>query len=150
MNKIKILISYDTNTILLFIEAFLFLAWARVIKGMPFSRLAPNLGEQMSETTYTINENEIRIIKQISQSVNIMSKYTFWESKCLVKGLAAMKMLHRRKIDNTLYLGTAKDEEGMLIAHAWLRSGTYFLTGAEEMKRFTVVGSFAKSYSRKV
>ena len=53
-------------------------------------------------------------------------------------------MLERRNIDSTLYLGTAKDYQGQFIAHAWLRSGPFYLTGAEEMGRFIVVGKFAK------
>jgi hypothetical protein len=55
-----------------------------------------------------------------------------------------MKMLERRKIESTLYMGTAKDETGRLIAHAWLRSGPYCITGSEEMSSFTVVSKFAK------
>ena len=47
-----------------------------------------------------------------------------------------MKMLERRKIESTLYLGTAKDENGKMIAHAWLRSGPFYITGAEGMERF--------------
>ncbi|MNR36049.1 hypothetical protein D3C85_1539370 [compost metagenome] len=73
-----------------------------------------------------------------------MSKYTIWDSKCLVRAIAAMKMLHRRQIDSTLYLGTTRDESKKMIAHAWLRSGRYYVTGKEEMERFTVVGKFAK------
>jgi thiazole synthase ThiGH ThiG subunit len=55
-----------------------------------------------------------------------------------------MKMLERRRIYSTLYLGTGKNEKGELIAHAWLRSGSEIVTGGEEMKEFTVVGSFSK------
>jgi hypothetical protein len=73
-----------------------------------------------------------------------MSKYTFWESQCLVKAIAAMKMLEKRNIDSTLYLGTARDESGELVAHAWLRSGPYFVTGSEGKEKYTVVGKFAK------
>ena len=80
-----------------------------------------------------------RYLKQVSQAINIMSNYTFWESQCLVKAIAAMKMLERRQIESTLYLGTAKDENGKMIAHAWLRSGPFYITGAEGMEKFTVV-----------
>ena len=147
MNKVKIFInSYDRQTRLLFIEAFLFLAWARILKSIPFSKVAPKLGKQMCETPLESNLTDMKILKHISQAVNIMSKYTFWESQCLVKAIAAMKMLERRNIENTLYLGTAKDEKGKLIAHAWLRSGSYLLTGAEEMRKFNMVGCFAKTY----
>jgi hypothetical protein len=78
-----------------------------------------------------------------------MSRYTIWESQCLVKAIAAMKMLEKRQIESTLYLGTAREESGELIAHAWLRSGPYYITGYEEMARFTVVGKFAKKLGGK-
>jgi hypothetical protein len=63
---------------------------------------------------------------------------------CLVKAIAAMKMLERRQIESTIYLGTAKDKTGKLIAHAWLRSGPFYITGAEVVDQFVVVSKFAK------
>ncbi len=83
-------------------------------------------------------------LKNVANAIRIMSNYTFWESQCLVKAIAGMKMLERRHIDCTLYLGTARDEKGSMIAHAWLRSGNFYVSGAEGMERFTVVGMFAK------
>lgn len=76
-----------------------------------------------------------------------MSKYTLWESQCLVKAIAGMMMLERRGIDSTIYLGTTRDEDGKMIAHAWLRSGPFYVSGSEGMKQFTVVGMFAKRVS---
>jgi hypothetical protein len=98
----------------------------------------------MAETSLSYDESEKITLRKISQAVHMMSRYTFWESQCLVKAIAAMKMLEKRQIESTLYLGTAKDETGNMIAHAWLRSGPFYITGVEEMKRFTVVGKFAK------
>ena len=46
-----------------------------------------------------------------------------------------MKMLEKRNIESTLYLGIAKDEKGELIAHAWLRSGPFYVSGAEVMEQ---------------
>lgn len=128
---------------LLMLEAYLFLGWSRVLKLLPFAKVAPSLGAQMQETPWSppIQEHE-RIIRRVSKAVCTMSRYTVWESQCLVKAIAAMKMLHRRGIDSTLYLGTARDDSGQLIAHAWLRSGPFYLTGFEGMERFTVVGKF--------
>jgi hypothetical protein len=51
-------------------------------------------------------------------------------------------MLNRRHIDSTLYLGVAK-EKGSLIAHAWLRCGSRYVTGKEGVEKFTVVSTFA-------
>lgn len=98
----------------------------------------------MEETSYILNPSNKAILAKVSQAISITSKYTFWESQCLVRAIAAMKMLERRNIDSTLYLGTAKDEHGKLIAHAWVRSGPFYITGSEGMDKFTIVGTFAK------
>lgn len=147
MKKYKKLITFlslDTDTKLLFLEAFILLGWARFLKGKPFSKVAPKLGEPMCETTYSNHSMNQHILAKVSQAVNIMSNYTLWESMCLVKAIAAMKMLERRNIESTIYLGTAKDKNGKLIAHAWLRSGPFYITGAEVMERFVIVSKFAR------
>jgi hypothetical protein len=144
LKKVRIFLFFDIKTKFLLVEAFIFLAWARITKSMSFSKVAPSLGEQMSETSLSIDEGSVKVIKNISQAIKIMSRYTFWESMCLVKAIAAMRMLERRNIESTIYFGTAKDATGKIIAHAWLRSGSYYLTGYEEMSRFTVISKFAK------
>lgn len=144
LKRVKIFLLLDFKVKLLFIEAFILLGWARILKGRPFSKVVPLLGEYMNESSLTSIESNRKLLKDVSDAVNIMSRHTIWESMCLVKAIAAMKMLERRKIDSTIYLGTAKDENGKLIAHAWLRSGPFFITGAEVMDKFVVVSKFAK------
>lgn len=134
----------NNKTKLLFIEAFINLGMARYLKSIPFSKVAPSLGEQMKETSLSPITSNKEDIANISKAIRIMSRYTLWESQCLVKAIAGMRMLEKRKIESTLYLGTAKDENGELIAHAWLRSGSIYISGAEVMDRFTVVAKFAK------
>jgi hypothetical protein len=136
--------SLDKGTLLLLMEAFLYLAWARILVFMPFSKIAPSLGSRMKETTYTPIQENSTVLKKISMALHMTSRHTLWDSKCLVRAIAAMKMLERRQIESTLYLGTTKDASGGLIAHAWLRSGSFYVTGVEEMRKFTVVGKFAK------
>ncbi|WP_121662780.1 lasso peptide biosynthesis B2 protein [Metabacillus litoralis] len=145
IGKFKVLMSLDLTTIGLLIEAFLYLGWARFqLMYLPFSKLALSLGVYMKETKVEDTESHNSKLKHIRHSIQVMSKYTFWESKCLVRAIAALKMLERRNIDSTLYLGTGTDENGKMIAHAWLRSGSMYVTGYEEMYRFTVTGKFAK------
>lgn len=148
--KIKAFVFFDTRRKLLLTEAFIYLAWGRILKSKPFPNIAPALGEYMDETSMNFNSGERIILKNITDAIHIMSKYTFWESQCLVKAIAALKMLERRKIESTLYLGTAKDKSGNLIAHAWLRSGPFYITGFEGKERFTVVGKFAKRINPKI
>ena len=134
----------DAKTRLLMIEAFLYLAWGRYQKGRNFSDISTSLGNTMQETAFAADSMNLQISKNVSSAIHIMSHYTFWESACLVKALAALKMLEKRKIESTLYLGTAKDKTGKLVAHAWLRTSSFYVSGFEEMESFTVVAKFAK------
>ncbi|RJX41522.1 lasso peptide biosynthesis B2 protein [Paenibacillus pinisoli] len=144
--KLKLLLTYDIRTIALLLEATLYMGWARYqLLYRPFAGLAARLGEPMKETGYEDTEAHRKDLARIRQALNLMSEHTFWESKCLVRAVAGMKMLERRGIESTLYLGTARNEQGGMIAHAWLRSGPWYITGAEEMKQFTVTGKFARN-----
>jgi hypothetical protein len=148
--RIRLFLLSDNNVKRLYIEAFFLLGWARILKTRSFSKISPLLGEYMQETSLEIvdiDESNKKQLKRISEAVNKMSRYTFWESMCLVKAIAAMKMLERRQIESTIYFGTAKDENGNLVAHAWLRSGPFYITGAEVMEQFVVVSKFAKKIS---
>ncbi|RLL42777.1 lasso peptide biosynthesis B2 protein [Oceanobacillus piezotolerans] len=145
MRKIKLLLMMDNRIKMLLLESYIYLAWARILKLFPFSKVAPTLGENMIETSTHVESAHRKTLAEISQAIHTMSKYTFWESECLVKAIAALKMLEKRKIESTLYLGTAKDENGKLIAHAWLRSGPFYVTGAAGRERFTVVSIFARN-----
>lgn len=145
MGKIRLFISMDWTLKMLLLESYFYLAWARMLKLRSFSKVAPSLGQEMVETTFDIDRSNKKFLAQISQTIQMVSHYTFFESECLVQAIAAMKMLERRQIESTLYLGTAKDETGEMIAHAWLRSGPFYITGNAGMEKFTVVKKFAKN-----
>ncbi|TLS49395.1 lasso peptide biosynthesis B2 protein [Paenibacillus antri] len=135
----------DGKTRLLFVEAYFSLGWARLLLLFPFSRIAFTLGTRMKETPTVATVEETRTARRISAAVQCVSRHTFWDSKCLVRAISCQKMLRRRGIASTLYLGTGRDESGGLAAHAWLRCGALYVSGREEMHRFTVVGTFADS-----
>jgi hypothetical protein len=147
MRKIKKFLAMPPHMRKLLVEAFIYLGWARILKGMPFSKVAPSLGNRMEEGPYHRDLSNERELLQIARAIHIVSRITWWESKCLVMALAGMKMLERRRIGSTLYLGTGRNEAGEMVAHAWLRSGPLYLTGADEIGKFAVVGVFG-NYSR--
>ena len=125
-------------------EAWLSLAWARLMILLPFRRLAPRLGVPGRETEWQELPRETMMeLHRVADAVRIASRHAWWDCKCLVRALAAMRMLNRRGIESTLYLGTGRDADGCLAAHAWLRSGSRYITGAEERHRFTVIGMYA-------
>jgi hypothetical protein len=147
LSKVRSYFSLNLKTQLLLVEALFYLGLARILIYLPFSKLALLLGTPLQETSNDLLHADRAAIKNIANAIHIMSNHTFWDSKCLVRAIAGMNMLSRREIESTLYLGTAKDDAAKLIAHAWLRSGPYYVTGREEMDKFTVVGKFAKRMS---
>lgn len=64
----------------------------------------------------------------VSKVVNRICSKTAWESKCLVRALTAQRLLKKKGIESTLYLGCGYDE-GKMVAHAWLRVGNLYVTG---------------------
>lgn len=143
--KIKLFMKMNRQMKWLIVEAVFCLGWARLLKAMPFSKVVRHLDLQPHETTYAYNEADEAVMRRISNALHLVSRHTWWESKCLVRGLAAMNMLARRGIESTLYLGTAKDGDGRLIAHAWVRSGRIYVTGAAEIPQFTMIRLFGKN-----
>ena len=82
--------------------------------------------------------------ENISEAINIMSRYTFWESHCLVKAIAAMKMLERRQIESTLYLGTAKDETWKYDCTCMAAQWSFLYNWCRSDGAIYVVSKFAK------
>jgi len=145
MKKLKLFLSLSPEMKWLFFEVYVYLAYARILKSRSFSKVSSSLGEEMKETTKDITFTNKRKLAQVSQVIGIVSHYTFWKSDCFVKAVAAMRILKKQNIESTLYFGIAKDETGQLMAHAWLRSGPFIVTGYEGKDQFTIVNTFAKT-----
>lgn len=126
-----------------YLEATLEMLKARItLLIRPFKQIAPRLGTLDAEG-YS-NEpapQDKASIKLIASSIKSMAKYVPWQSKCFVQAIAAKNMLHKRGIDTTLYLGVIKEGDTMK-AHAWTRSGPYFITGGKGSQGYTVVKTF--------
>lgn len=139
-------------------EAALSLAFARAaVLVRPFNRIAPSLTKQLAAASTTPTQSAQRKAEQhrasqIGWVVRTVGKRTPWKSNCLAQAIAAKRMLQRRQIASTLFLGVAKEAAQQpstapeptaeLTAHAWLMCGGDVLTGKREHERFTVVGEF--------
>jgi len=129
--------------ILLFIEAYILLGIARaVILLLPFKKVVYFMGTHGLESSFSYNENK-KVVNKVARAVNRAATLTPWKSTCLAKAMVARQMLKERGISScTIYCGVAKDENGSLTAHAWLRCGSTYVTGYENSESFTVTGVF--------
>lgn len=123
------------------IEAGVLSAYYRfLLLKRPFRDLEPKIGTRQAETAEEFIDS--KHIGNVAAVVRKVCGHTPWESKCLVQALTAKKMLNRRKLPCTLYMGVANDGNGQMIAHAWLRCGGVYVTGGRNRERFTVTGIY--------
>ena len=56
----------------------------------------------------------------VKKAIQRASMLTFWKNQCLIQTFVARKMLNRRNIQSTAYLGLIKVDDSKYNAHAWL------------------------------
>lgn len=129
----------------LLVQAAGWLGVARLaVLTLPLRWIAPLLGQYMQESAATADLEQEAAALRVEWAVGTMSRYTPWKSNCLAQTIAAKRMLQRRRIRSTLYLGVARSDTLGLDAHAWIRSGTRVVAGEQGMARFTAVATFAE------
>lgn len=129
--KIKTyILTISTKEKLLFIEAFILTGIMRYkILKTPFNKLKIKLGEYNKESVEEVSIETYKKAKQIRWIVTHISQHTPWESLCLVQAMTVQKMLKKRNISTTIYLGVNKDKNNEMKAHAWIRCGQMYITG---------------------
>lgn len=75
----------------------------------------------------------IGLVRAFTQSLTTVLP---WNCSCLVRALAAFRVLRRRGCRTSLFLGVRKNPSD-LEAHAWLSHGSRAITGGMEAERFS-------------
>lgn len=122
---------------------FLTAFYRALILLVPPKKLQPYWGIQGEESAQTDTVANYRQAVRIAKEVVRIADKTPWESKCLVRALTTQRLVHRKGIETTLYLGVGKDENGKMIAHAWIRCGEIYLTGGDG-SQYSTVAMFRK------
>ncbi len=68
-------------------------------------------------------------LDQIRWAVETASRYLPSAKSCLIQSLAAQALLIRYRYPQTFQIGVAKNKNGSLKAHAWVKSEGRFVTG---------------------
>lgn len=151
-------------------EAFFWSAVIRfVIRFMPFrvlKRLVGYSGEsghslqdksgkevesrRMRKPAPGASEEKDTTVRDIIQAVRSVSRYTPWESKCLVRACVARRMLNKAGIPSELCLGVlnpsvaerAETSPGGMRPHAWLNVYDNVVMGGESLDRYVEVSRF--------
>jgi hypothetical protein len=125
------------------LETLALLAAARAsVRLFPFRWLARVLGKQATPRPVPAAPERARRIRHIGAMVHRASERVPWTSNCLDQALTAKVLLARRGLPATVYFGVKNDEHGKLAAHAWLQSGTIYVTGGKTHDEFSLINTF--------
>lgn len=128
---------FKVETLLSYFYSALFRMLILLIKPKYLQRF---WGEEGKESQDEENVAVYKYAASISRIVNRICNKTSWESKCLVRALTAQKLLKRKGIHSTMYLGCGL-KDGKMVAHAWLRVGKMYVTGGDGSE-YSVVDKF--------
>ena len=132
----------DNHNKMTSIEAFVWSGFFQfALHHVSMKKLQPMFGHEGEETEIkSLSDSDSKEAHRISYVINHVCSHTPWESKCLVRALTAQRMLKKRGMMSTMYLGLAMENEQM-VAHAWIRCGDFYLTGGLGTK-YTIVSRF--------
>jgi hypothetical protein len=134
----------DNKCFFMVVKAFFYSASFRLqLLMFKPKKMKKHWGVEKEESSVEEPEEYADYVGKVSRAVLCVCNNTKWESKCLVRALTAQKLLKKRKLHSTLYLGVRQDEEGKMLAHAWLRWGKFIVTGGnEDLSKYAVVSKF--------
>lgn len=114
-------INSKITALLYFTEAIIFLYYYKLV--LSIQKVQKVLYSVKSHANHT--NLDIPTLKRIRVAVRRADRFALWQNRCIVKSLAARKMIERRQGTSELYLGVMKDQstsKKALKAHAWLIS----------------------------
>ncbi|TMM50423.1 lasso peptide biosynthesis B2 protein [Qipengyuania marisflavi] len=117
------------------LEAMAELALAAVlVRGVPPRRWRARFGQTVTQDTHA----DISTVRRVRLAIARAHRTIPTAPNCLPQALAAKRMLARRGITTSLFLGTESDGAGVRHFHAWLKAGPEWVTGQCDEARYTV------------
>ena len=118
-------------------EVFFFLLIFRIkVSYQPSKKWMPSITFKSLKTIDTVSMEKAVFVAKV---INGLATRTPWKSTCLVKALAANKMLQQRKINHKLHFGVARSLDTKFEAHAWVTVKGEVLIGGGNLEEFNEI-----------
>mgnify|MGYP001033599803 CR=1 FL=1 len=119
-----------------------------LIHLVSFKRLSHILGTRTGTEPWTpvICPRKTRRARQVSNLINVASRYTLTEVNCFPKTLVARVLLTLYHVPHCCFFGLRrKNKGGDLDAHAWVVAGDCGLGDRRSFRCYTIVGVFSSN-----
>jgi hypothetical protein len=137
-----VLLPFDEKK-LFFIATFLVLKIRILVTFLPLRFYSSKFGirhKTLSDSQEVIN---LTTMHKVKRTIKRTSIYLPFKNKCLVDAFVAKKLLKKLGFESTLFLGVGRDENGQVIAHAWLKYCGMIVTGEKGIESFSEVEWFS-------
>jgi hypothetical protein len=112
---------------------FYLLVCTVMIHWVPFRYWEQRIGRKMQPLEEpALPPGQMKQVAEVRRAVRRANKLLMGLGKCFAISLTLKKMLNKRGIGSTLYLGVRKGEPDSLLAHAWLKCGRITVYGGRE------------------
>ncbi|MEZ5681826.1 MAG: lasso peptide biosynthesis B2 protein [Erythrobacter sp.] len=141
MPKLQTFLALDSADRIATVEAIGRIAWAQwLVKAVPPRLWRSQFGGTARDDRKASGlDADIATIRRVRLAVARAHRNLPGDAACLPQALAARRMLERRGISSTLYIGTMRDEGGHRRFHAWLKVGEEWVTGVCDERRYALM-----------
>lgn len=161
VQRISAFVRAPTKRKLLALEAAWELLCARILTLRPATVYSPALGRLIeAEPPGKLNSDTVPnaafdretgrgAAEEIGHVVEVVGRCMPFDARCLQQAIAVRRMLTRRGIPATVYLGIARDRADRTdatlgrAAHAWVIVGTRVVSGDGVLDNYAIVARFA-------
>jgi hypothetical protein len=113
------------------------------LAAMSWQRFSRSLGMPVTGEVMSEWDREWETTTAVVRAIERWHRLSPQSSTCLVRALAAQRMLAARRIPCTLVLGVRQESGGQEItAHAWVRVGAEIVVGRHEAPDYAPVASY--------
>lgn len=84
---------------------------------------------QSAQNDTPLTTHQMNWLSQMSWALQSAASHLPWRTDCLVRVIAADWLLRRKGLQPEFHLGAGKDDNGIFMAHAWLRCRGIEVTG---------------------
>ena len=115
----------------------------RALRSFPFEDTARMLNLPLA-SVQEITEPE-RIVRQVRGALGAIHRRIPWRPTCLMRAIAANRVLARRMIASNLVLSVTPASGSVVDAHAWLETCGIVVTGRGEKERYVPIYTFSNA-----
>ena len=141
MGKLGTLLALDRRDRVATFEALFALAVAQVlVRIVPPRKWRDRFGPSSSlSASGAIGKDQLEPARRVRFAIARAARNLPTDPNCLPQALAARRMLERRGIESSLFIGAERDEQGKAHFHAWLKVGSEWVTGLCDEERYVLL-----------